>query len=327
MFVSAAVRTLGRGARGQVRTSSANAAVTVDTVNPHVLRAEYAVRGAILSRAMEIEAELSAGGAAAAAARGYSQVVRCNIGNPQALEQKPLSFAREVLALVMHPPLLDAMDAAAAADPGAAGRDALCFSDEVRDRARAYVAAVPSVGAYTDSQGVELVRREVASFIAARDGLVDASGQPLPTGATDDDNAMGCHATPTAVDAETIFLTDGASAGVKALMNLLVRTVDDAALIPIPQYPLYSAVATMLDGTMAPYFLDEDNAWGVDLLELRRALTESRAAGRTVRALVLINPGNPTGQSLTAGAVRDVARFCADERLVLLADEVYHVLF
>ena len=66
----------------------------------------------------------------------------------------------------------------------------------------------------------------------------------------------------------------------------------------------------------------EDNAWGVSLAELRRALADSRAAGRTVCALVLINPGNPTGQSLAAGAVRDVARFCADERLVLLADEV-----
>ena len=243
---------------GRHFSAADNTAVTVRTVNPHILRAEYAVRGALLTRAMEIEAELAAGGAAAAAARGYSKIVRCNIGNPQALDQKPLSFTREVLALVIHPPLLDAMDAAAAADPGAAGGDALCFSDDVRSRARAYIDAVPSVGAYTDSQGVIIVRREVASFIAARDGLEDASGRPPPEGlAANDDDAMGCHATPTAADSEAIFLTDGASSGIKMLMSLLVRSPDDAALVPIPQYPLYSAITTMLNGMMAPYYLDE----------------------------------------------------------------------
>ena len=79
-----------------------------------------------------------------------------------------------------------------------------------------------------------------------------------------------------------IFLTDGASAGVKALV-LLVRGPHDAVLVPVPQYPLYSAVTTLLNGTLAPYYLDEDAAWGVQEGELRRALTAKAAAPRRAR--------------------------------------------
>ena len=257
-------------------------ALSVDNISPLVVKAEYAVRGRLLARAMELEAVLKAGGDAAAALP-FKRIVRCNIGNPQAVGQKPTTFVRQVLSLVMNPAQLS-------------GLSKWAYPKDAIARAKHYLAGIPSLGAYSDSQGIMSVRKEVADFIAARDGH--------PASPSD------------------IFLTDGASAGVKALMQLLVRGPHDAVLVPVPQYPLYSAVTTLLNGTLAPYYLDEDAAWGVQEAELRRALTAAKAGGATTRALCVINPGNPTGQSLPRAAVESILRFAAKEKLVLMADEV-----
>ena len=257
-------------------------ALSVDNISPLVVKAEYAVRGRLLARAMELEAVLKAGGDGAAALP-FKRIVRCNIGNPQAVGQKPTTFVRQVLSLVMNPAQLS-------------GLSKWAYPKDAIARAKHYLAGIPSLGAYSDSQGIMSVRKEVADFIAARDGH--------PASPSD------------------IFLTDGASAGVKALMQLLVRGPHDAVLVPVPQYPLYSAVTTLLNGTLAPYYLDEDAAWGVQEAELRRALTAAKAGGATTRALCVINPGNPTGQSLPRAAVESILRFAAKEKLVLMADEV-----
>jgi len=110
---------------------------------------------------------------------------------------------------------------------------------------------------------------------------------------------------------------------VKALMALLIRGPQDAVLAPVPQYPLYSATTTMLNGTLAPYYLDEAAAWGITRQELVSGLQRAKEAGATARALVVINPGNPTGQSLPKAVVESILRFCAANSLVLFADEVY----
>jgi alanine transaminase len=94
-------------------------------------------------------------------------------------------------------------------------------------------------------------------------------------------------------------------------------------MIPIPQYPIYSATLDLLGGQKVGYFLDEENNWSLDLNELERSYQQACAEGTNVVALVLINPGNPTGSVLSRKAVQDVVRFCANHNLVLLADEVY----
>lgn len=78
------------------------------------------------------------------------------------------------------------------------------------------------VGAYTDSRGVPLVREDVARFIEARDGV---------------------HSNP-----EHIFLTDGASVAVRLCLNAMIRDENDGILVPIPQYPLYSASIKLYGG-------------------------------------------------------------------------------
>lgn len=79
----------------------------------------------------------------------------------------------------------------------------------------------------------------------------------------------------------------------------------------------------LIDAAPVPYYLKEEQDWGLSVADLKTSVEEARAKGVDVRALVIINPGNPTGQCLTEENMREVIDFCHKERLVLLADEVY----
>ena len=76
--------------------SGPNAPLTVDTINPAVVNAQYAVRGELILRAGRLKEEL----ASDPASKPFDKLVECNIGNPQALRQQPLSFNREGASLL-----------------------------------------------------------------------------------------------------------------------------------------------------------------------------------------------------------------------------------
>nr|AGT02577.1 alanine transaminase [Strigomonas oncopelti] len=109
-------------------------------------------------------------------------------------------------------------------------------------------------------------------------------------------------------------------------MQVLVAGPEDGVMIPIPQYPAYTAQISLLGGTEAPYYLKESDGWGVHTAELtasyEKCVKESKA---TPRLFVAINPGNPTGNVLERSVMEDMVRFCHDHNMVLLADEVYQV--
>eukprot|EP00931_Biecheleriopsis_adriatica_P077536 TRINITY_DN51089_c0_g1_i1.p1 TRINITY_DN51089_c0_g1~~TRINITY_DN51089_c0_g1_i1.p1 ORF type:complete len:508 (-),score=128.09 TRINITY_DN51089_c0_g1_i1:51-1574(-) len=265
--------------------------VGLDSLNPQVLETEYAVRGAVPDRAMELENMIKAN--PTGHGLPFNRTIQCNIGNPQALGQKPLSFNRQVLSMISNPELLKM------AEESKDGTLGGVFKADAVSRARKYISRDPAgVGAYTNSMGFASVREEVAEFIQRRDGYQS--------------------------DLNNIFITDGASAGVRLLYQAMIRPgKNDGVLVPIPQYPLYSALTTLFDGHLAGYYLDEGAAWGVTVAELSRALKEARGKGANVRALVVINPGNPTGQALDYEDLKKLVEFCRDEKLVLMADEVY----
>lgn len=270
-----AASTVGRG--GQRAFS-----LTVDQLPATVREAEYAVRGAIVIRSGEIDAQLKAG----TGNFPFKEIVACNIGNPQAVGAKPLTFHRQLLSILSNPSLLE--------------EASLDFPEDVKARARAYLADFGKYGAYSHSKGIAYCREEVARFITRRDGLG-------------------------ACDPENLFLTNGASDAVKYVLNLLISGPNDAILVPVPQYPLYSASIRMLDGHFLGYYLDEDGGWATSAAGIKKTIEEYRQQnpnGR-VRGLVVINPGNPTGQLMNASDMEEVVKLCEDEGIVLLADEVY----
>ena len=122
---------------------------------------------------------------------------------------------------------------------------------------------------------------------------------------------------------EHIFLTAGASAGVSLILNVLITPNVTGILIPIPQYPLYTATLAQFSGIPLPYHLSEQHGWSTSLEEIKGALLKAEKDGAHPRALVVINPGNPTGAILDRATMEAVVRLCEEHSLVLLADEVY----
>jgi aspartate/methionine/tyrosine aminotransferase len=246
--------------------------LTLQDVSHAVRETQYAVRGAIVARAGELE-------------RQGRRIIYCNIGNPQSLGQRPLTFVRQVLALCEYPALLE-------------GSAAEAFPEDARTAARLVLReSVHGVGVYTESKGWRFVRQAVADFVHERDGIP--------------------------ADAEQVFLTDGASKGVQSVLRLLVDGPADGVMIPIPQYPLYSASITLLDGAQVSYFLEEGKDWSLSRQSLETAHAAAAAKGIRVRAIAVINPGNPTGAVLDEANVAMVLDFARAHGLSVLADEVY----
>lgn len=195
--------------------NSKNKILTKDIICSRVLKAEYAVRGKIVIRAEELVKDLQ--DPEIARNLPFKSIYLCNIGNPQALGQMPITFYRQVLAACIYPSLIDI--------------DPPCIPADACDRARRLLGEKNTIGAYTHSQGYPHIRVSVSNFIKQRDGH--------------------------AADANDIFLFDGASPAVKTVLQMLISSEKDGILIPIPQYPLYSAAITLLGGTEIGYYLDE----------------------------------------------------------------------
>jgi len=119
-------------------------------------------------------------------------------------------------------------------------------------------------------------------------------------------------------------LCAGASEGIRAVLKLLKGEGDKkpAVMIPTPQYPLYSASLAEYDIQQVGYFLDESRNWAMDVAELERSIVKAKN-NYNVRAIVIINPGNPTGQVLTRENIENIIKFCYREKLFIFADEVY----
>ena len=247
-------------------------------INPAVVEAEHAVRGAIVQRANKIRVRM---------ARGerfpFNSVIPCNIGNPFAVGKHEITFVRQMIA---------------ATELRFLRRNDKVLPAEVRDRAKELLAHTPGgLGAYTASQGIELVRHHVAEYIGTRDGFP----------ANHDD----------------IFLVNGGSQAVEFLIKLIVSDPNVGILLPYPTYSLYTAELSLCRGKSVPYFLDEEHGWEMHVEELQRAYKEAYDKGIDVRAMVVINPGNPTGSVLQRKTIEDMVDFAEAHNLMIIADEVY----
>lgn len=107
------------------------------------------------------------------------------------------------------------------------------------------------------------------------------------------------------------------------LLNVLITPHKTGILIPIPQYPLYTATLAQFNGIPLPYHLSEPQGWSTSLHEIEDAIAQGKKDGIAPRALVIINPGNPTGSLLDLETMESVVRLCEKHSLILLADEVY----
>lgn len=94
-------------------------------------------------------------------------------------------------------------------------------------------------------------------------------------------------------------------------------------MIPIPQYPLYTAATELYGGSAVPYYLDEEAGWQLDDAELEKSYDEAKKNGVNPKCLVVINPGNPTGAIFSEETIQKIIKFANQKGMVVVADEVY----
>jgi aspartate/methionine/tyrosine aminotransferase len=122
--------------------------------------------------------------------------------------------------------------------------------------------------------------------------------------------------TESEITAEQIFLTTSTSEAYSYLFRLLCDPEDDV-LVPQPTYPLFDFLADIQDVKLRPYNLFYDHGWHIDFGGISKGITE-----RT-RAVLVVNPNNPTGSFVHQQELRQLASVCRDRDLALISDEVF----
>lgn len=118
------------------------------------------------------------------------------------------------------------------------------------------------------------------------------------------------------IDIEDIYLGNGVSELITMSMQALLNNGDEV-LIPAPDYPLWTAAVTLSGGKPVHYVCDEQADWFPDIDDIRSKLTAN------TRAIVIINPNNPTGAVYSEAILRQIAALAEEHNLVVLADEIY----
>jgi alanine-synthesizing transaminase len=121
---------------------------------------------------------------------------------------------------------------------------------------------------------------------------------------------------PKGLDVDDIYLGNGASELIVMAMQGLLNNGDEV-LIPAPDYPLWTAACSLAGGRPVHYLCDEQADWHPDIADIR-----SRISDRT-RAIVLINPNNPTGAVYGPELLRQVIALAQEHGLIIFSDEIY----
>ena len=149
---------------------------------------------------------------------------------------------------------------------------------------------LPHAAGYTDSKGL----------FAPRKAVVHSAQEKHIAGVMVDD----------------VYLGNGASELIVMAMNALLNDGDEV-LVPAPDYPLWTAAVALSGGTPRHYLCDEQSEWMPDLADMRARITPA------TRAIVVINPNNPTGALYPDSVLREIVELAREHQLVVFADEIY----
>jgi alanine-synthesizing transaminase len=149
---------------------------------------------------------------------------------------------------------------------------------------------LPNSAGYTDSKGL----------FAPRKAVVHYSQEKRIQGVTVDD----------------VYLGNGASELITMSMNGLLNDGDEV-LVPAPDYPLWTASVALSGGTPVHYLCDEQSGWYPDIADIRRKITPN------TKAIVVINPNNPTGALYPESVLREIVEVARQHQLIVFADEIY----
>nr|WP_239798075.1 pyridoxal phosphate-dependent aminotransferase [Candidatus Nitrotoga arctica] len=149
---------------------------------------------------------------------------------------------------------------------------------------------LPNSSGYSDSKGLFAARKAIMHYAQQK-------------------NIAG-------VGLEDIFIGNGASELIVMSMQGLLNTGDEV-LVPAPDYPLWTAAVTLAGGTPRHYLCDEQADWLPDVADISSKITPN------TRAIVLINPNNPTGTIYPDSLLQEIIEIARKNRLIVFADEIY----
>ncbi|MGP5494584.1 aminotransferase class I/II-fold pyridoxal phosphate-dependent enzyme [Psychrobacter celer] len=150
---------------------------------------------------------------------------------------------------------------------------------------------LPEATGYSDSQGIFSARKAVLHYYQSK-GLLSA------------------------VDVRDVYLGNGVSELIVMTMQALMNDGDEV-LIPMPDYPLWTAAANLAGGTAVHYRCNEDDNWHPDIEDIKSKITPK------TKGIVVINPNNPTGALYSDELLRQIIEVAKAHNLIIMADEIY----
>ncbi|WP_201532889.1 aminotransferase class I/II-fold pyridoxal phosphate-dependent enzyme [Psychrobacter ciconiae] len=150
---------------------------------------------------------------------------------------------------------------------------------------------LPEAIGYSDSQGIFSARKAVLQYYQSK-GLLSA------------------------VDVRDVYLGNGVSELIVMTMQALMDDGDEV-LIPMPDYPLWTAAANLAGGTAVHYRCNEDDNWHPDIEDIKSKITSK------TKGIVVINPNNPTGSLYSDEILKQIVEVAVEHDLIIMADEIY----
>jgi len=149
---------------------------------------------------------------------------------------------------------------------------------------------LPAASGYTDSKGLFAARKAIMHYTQLK-------------------KIIG-------VQVDDIIIGNGVSELITLSMNALLDAGDEV-LVPAPDYPLWTAAVSLSGGTPRHYLCDEGAGWLPDIADIRGKITPN------TRAIVVINPNNPTGALYPDDLLREIIQVAREHQLIIYADEIY----
>ena len=150
---------------------------------------------------------------------------------------------------------------------------------------------LPEATGYSDSQGIFAARKAVLQYYQSK-GLLSA------------------------VDVRDVYLGNGVSELIVMTMQALMNDGDEV-LVPMPDYPLWTAAANLAGGTAVHYRCNEDDNWHPDIEDIKSKITSK------TKGIVVINPNNPTGALYSDEVLLQIIDVAKEHDLIIMADEIY----
>ncbi|OXL20434.1 aminotransferase class I/II-fold pyridoxal phosphate-dependent enzyme [Psychrobacter sp. DAB_AL32B] len=150
---------------------------------------------------------------------------------------------------------------------------------------------LPEATGYSDSQGIFSARKAVLQYYQSK-GLLSA------------------------VDVRDVYLGNGVSELIVMTMQALMNDGDEV-LVPMPDYPLWTAAANLAGGTAVHYRCNEEDNWHPDIEDIKSKITSK------TKGIVVINPNNPTGSLYSDEVLLQIIEVAKEHNLIIMADEIY----